>query len=183
MPAKAQAHFLSVWPRDHYMPLQRFTLGSMTCLAKVLLRGPSCTMWFTGIAVPIAAPPSKAHSLKQSELVSKLFHTRHLWHRLFWGVTPKNWSLANSSKNHPQTMKVATFPTVSWPCSNTDIYQLWVHSHRTGWKTTNHHSLTCNNRLMTQQQVYDYGANQDYTTQNQILNLRLHEIMWQVNIL
>jgi hypothetical protein len=55
------------------------------------------------------------------------------------GSTPKNWSLADSSKNHPQTMKVATFPTVSWPCSNPDIYQLRVHSHHTGWKTTNHH--------------------------------------------
>jgi hypothetical protein len=28
-------------------------------------------------------------------------------------LTPKNQSLADSSKNHPQTMKVATFPTVS----------------------------------------------------------------------
>jgi hypothetical protein len=34
MPAKAQTHFLGVWPGDHYMPLQRFTLCSMTCLAK-----------------------------------------------------------------------------------------------------------------------------------------------------
>jgi hypothetical protein len=25
MPAKAQTHFLGVWPGYHYMPLQRFT--------------------------------------------------------------------------------------------------------------------------------------------------------------
>jgi hypothetical protein len=25
-----------VWPRDHYMPLQRFTMGRMTSLAKVV---------------------------------------------------------------------------------------------------------------------------------------------------
>jgi hypothetical protein len=36
---------------------------------------------------------------------------------------------------------------------------------------------------MTQQQGYDYGAKQDYTTQTQILNLRLHETMRQVIIL
>jgi hypothetical protein len=53
------------------------------------------------------------------------------WHSFSWGSTPKNRFLADSSKNYPQTMKVATFPTVSRPCSNPDIYQLWVHSHRT----------------------------------------------------
>jgi hypothetical protein len=26
----------SVWPRDHYMPLQRFTMGHMPTLAKVV---------------------------------------------------------------------------------------------------------------------------------------------------
>jgi hypothetical protein len=60
------------------------------------------------------------------------------------GSTPKNQSLADLSKNHPQTMKVATFPTVSRPYSNLDIYQLRDHSYHTGWKTTNHHSSTYN---------------------------------------
>jgi hypothetical protein len=35
MPSKEQTHFLGVWPGDHYILLQRVTLGSMTCLAKV----------------------------------------------------------------------------------------------------------------------------------------------------
>jgi hypothetical protein len=36
---------------------------------------------------------------------------------------------------------------------------------------------------MTQQQGYDCGAKQDYTTQTQITDVRSREIMWQVNIL
>jgi hypothetical protein len=35
MPAKHNHTSFGVRPRDHYMPLQRFTLCSMTCLAKV----------------------------------------------------------------------------------------------------------------------------------------------------
>jgi hypothetical protein len=29
MPAKAQTHFLGVWLGDHYMLLQKFTLGNV----------------------------------------------------------------------------------------------------------------------------------------------------------
>jgi hypothetical protein len=35
MPTKSQTHILGMWPGDHYMPLQRFNLGSMTYFAKV----------------------------------------------------------------------------------------------------------------------------------------------------
>jgi hypothetical protein len=36
---------------------------------------------------------------------------------------------------------------------------------------------------MSQQQIYDCGAKQNYSTQTQILNLRLHGILRKVNIL
>jgi hypothetical protein len=40
-------------------------------------------------------------------------------------------------QDYPQTMKIASFPTVSQPCSNLDIY-LWPkhHHHPSGLKTT-----------------------------------------------
>jgi hypothetical protein len=81
--------------------------------------------------------------------------------------TPKNRSLAYSSKNHLQIMKVVTFPIVSRPCSIPDIYQLWVHSRHTRWKTTNHHSSTSLKRLTTQQPSNDCGAKQSYYTHMQ----------------
>jgi hypothetical protein len=40
MPAKHNHTSFGVRPRDHYMPLQRFTLCSMTCLAKVFPQRP-----------------------------------------------------------------------------------------------------------------------------------------------
>jgi hypothetical protein len=141
MPAKAQTHFLGVWSRDYYMPFQRFTLGSMTCLAKVSPQRPllhhavhrySHTRLYT-----IEQDTLPKVILISQQAVPYQTHGGTVYPR--WS-TPKNRSLPDLSKNHPQTMKVATFPTVSFPCSNPDIYQLRVHSHRTGWKTINHHS-------------------------------------------
>jgi hypothetical protein len=47
-------------------------------------------------------------------LSNKSFHTRHVVAHVILGggSTPKNRSLADSSKNHTHTMKVDTFPTV-----------------------------------------------------------------------
>jgi hypothetical protein len=130
-----------VRPGDHYMPLQRFTLGSMTCLAKVSPQRP-----LLHHAV-YRYSPTLHRTTKQDTLPKAIQIIQQVVpYRTHGGIvcprwpTPKNRSLANSNKNHLQTMKVATFPAISRPCSNPGIYQLWVHSHRTGWKTTNHHS-------------------------------------------
>jgi hypothetical protein len=152
MLAKRNHTFFGVRPGDHYMPLQRFTLGSMTCLAKISHRGHSC------IAKVSPQRPLLHHAVyryshtllctteqdtlpKAIQIIQQAipYQTHGSTVCPGWS-TPKNRSLADSSKNHPQTMKVATFPTISRPCSNLGIYQLWVHSHRTGWKITNHHS-------------------------------------------
>jgi hypothetical protein len=99
---------------------------------------------------PFPAQSSYTLPCKYSWLFSKPFHTEYVAAHIVQGgggSTPKNQSLADLSKNHPQTMKVATFPTISWPCSNPDIYQLLVHSHRIGWKTTNHYSSTLSQEI------------------------------------
>jgi hypothetical protein len=37
-----------VWPRDHYIPLQRFTMGHMPGLVKVVC-GTIAMLWFPGV--------------------------------------------------------------------------------------------------------------------------------------
>jgi hypothetical protein len=66
-----------VWPRDHYMPLQRFTIGRMPSLAKVVhgiiamlrfpgvVRGtmtPLAPCGFERMTMPLPTHPSMAHS-------------------------------------------------------------------------------------------------------------------------
>jgi hypothetical protein len=142
MPAKHNHTSFAGRLGDHYMPFTKVSLGH-SC---ILLRFPHLRPLLHQVN------PRYSHTLprcswtrqipKVPELVRKSFHTRHVVAHVVLGSAPKNQSLADSSKNHTQTMKVATFPNVSWPCSNLGIYQLWVHSHRIGSKTTNHHSST-----------------------------------------
>jgi hypothetical protein len=129
---------------DHYKSLQRFILGSMTCLAKVSRQRPLLHHAVYRYSHTLR-PTTKQDTLPKAILIIQQavpYQTHGGTVCPTWS-TPKNWSLADSSKNHPQTMKVATFPTISRPCSNPGIYQLRVDSHRTRWKTTNHHSSTC----------------------------------------
>jgi hypothetical protein len=151
IPAKAQTHFLGVWPGDHYMPLQRFTLGSMTCLAKISPQRPLLHHAVYRYSHTLRRTTEQG-TLPKAIIISQQavpYHTHGGIVCPGWS-TLRNRSLADSSKNHPQTMKVATFPTVSWPCWNPEIYQLLVHSHYTGWKTTNHHSSIFTSRWPTQ---------------------------------
>jgi hypothetical protein len=126
---------------EHCMPLQKFTLGSMTCHAKVSPQRPL-------LHHAVYRYIHTLHRTTEQDTLPKaiLIIRQAVPYQTHGGTvcpgwsTPKNMSLADSSKNHPQTTKVATFPAMSRPCSNPDIYSLRVHSHRTGWKTTNQHS-------------------------------------------
>jgi hypothetical protein len=114
MPTKAQTHFLGVWPGDHYMPLQSFTLCSMTCHDKVspqrhLLHHVVYRYSHTLLCTTEQGTLPKAIQISQ-EVVPYQTHGGIVYPR--WS-TPKNRSLVDSSKNHPEIMKVATFPTVS----------------------------------------------------------------------
>jgi hypothetical protein len=44
-----------VWPRDHYKPLQRFTMGHMPGLAKVV-HSTIALLWFLGVVHGTTAP-------------------------------------------------------------------------------------------------------------------------------
>jgi hypothetical protein len=113
MSAKAQTHFLSLWLGDDYMPLQRFTLGSMTCLAKVSQEGPSC------IAKVSPQRPLLHHAIyryshtlrrttEQGTLPKAILIIQQVVPYQTHGGTiypgwliPKNRSLADLSMNHP----------------------------------------------------------------------------------
>jgi hypothetical protein len=106
-----------VWPRDHYMPLQRFTMGHMPGLAKVvrgtiaMLRFPSVVRDTTTPLAPreprwVTTPIS--HSFEQgTPPTASLISKQVVPHRTCEGTccprmsTPKTQSLADSSMtNH-----------------------------------------------------------------------------------
>jgi hypothetical protein len=134
MPAKHNHTSFGVRPRDHCMPFTKIPLGQSCILLRIPHLGPLLHQ----------ADPRYS----QSSLITKQAIPYWTCGGTYYpgGSTPKNRSLADSSKNHPQTIKVSTFPTLSLHCSNPGIYQIWVHSHRTGWKTRNHHSSTFTSR-------------------------------------
>jgi hypothetical protein len=114
IPTKAQTHFLGVWPGDHYLPLQKFTLDSMTRLANVSTQ--RCLLHHA-----VYRYSHTLHCTTEQGTLPKaiLICQQAIPYQTHGGIvcsgwsTPKNRSLANLSKKHPQTMKVTTFPTVS----------------------------------------------------------------------
>jgi hypothetical protein len=94
----------------------------MTYLAKVSPRGPSCLAKISPQRFLLHhAIYRYSHTLrsttKQGTLPKVILISQQaIPHQTHGGIvsprgsTPKNWSLADSSKNHPQTMKVSTFP-------------------------------------------------------------------------
>jgi hypothetical protein len=84
---------LGVWPRDHNMPLQRFTMGHMPGFAKVVCNTIALLRFLEVVMVPrpllhrvslgeqlcqFFTHPSKAHFPQYPKLVGKLFHTGHV---------------------------------------------------------------------------------------------------------
>jgi hypothetical protein len=106
-----------VWPRDHYMPLQRFTMGRMPSLAKVV-RGTKAMLSFPGVIHGTTTPlvPCEprwvtmtiSHSFKQRTLpTASLISKQAIPYWTCGGTccpgvsTPKTRSLADSSMtNH-----------------------------------------------------------------------------------
>jgi hypothetical protein len=163
--------FFHVWPRDHYMPLQRFTMGHMPGLAKVV-HSSIAMLRFLGVVCDTTAPLApceprwvttpNSHSSEQGTLpIASLISKQVVPYRTCGGTccpgvsTPKTHSLADSS------MKVTTFPTIPNLAQTIASNLTMVTSHQDQWKTntlnTQHHKggKTC---TMTQ----DCGANQYY---------------------
>jgi hypothetical protein len=115
----------SVWPRDHYMPLQRFTMSCMSSFAKVvrstiaLLRfprvvvvpWPSCTVWAWRVTTP-NSHSSEQGTLPTSSLISKKvvpYQTRG--NTCCHGVsTPMTQSLADSSMTNHKLWRLQPSP-------------------------------------------------------------------------
>jgi hypothetical protein len=106
-----------VWPRDHYMPLQRFTMGCMPGLAK-LVRSTIALLRFPGVVCGTTAPHALcepwrvttpiSHSSEQGTLpIASLISEQDIPYRTRGGTccpgvsTPQTRSLADSSMtNH-----------------------------------------------------------------------------------
>jgi hypothetical protein len=58
-----------VWPRDHYIPLQRFTMGRMLGLAKVV-RGTIAMLRFPGVVRGTTAPLAPCEPTRVTTLIS-----------------------------------------------------------------------------------------------------------------
>jgi hypothetical protein len=115
-----------VWPRDHYMPLQRFTVGHMPVLAKVvhstitMLR---FSVVVRGTMTPIApTEPGRAtmpnyHSSEQGTLpIASLISKQTISYRTHGGTccprvsTPKTQSFADSSVTNYKLWKAQPSP-------------------------------------------------------------------------
>jgi hypothetical protein len=82
-----------VWPRDHYMPLQRFTMGRMPGLAKVVY-GTIAMLRFPGVVRGTTAPLAPCEPRRVTSPISHSSEQGTL-------LTPKTQSLADSSMmNH-----------------------------------------------------------------------------------
>jgi hypothetical protein len=143
--SQAQSHFLWCEDRKSLHVVYKGSFGLVLHSAKVSpSRAPLALGGSQVQSYPYLLLSNETHT--QSSLISKqvIPYRTHGDTCCSGGSSSKKRSLADFSKNHPQTMKVTTFPTISRHCSNPDVYQLWVHSHHRGWKTTNHHSSTYN---------------------------------------
>jgi hypothetical protein len=106
--------FFGVRLEDHYMPLQRFTLSSMTCLTKVSPQRPLLHHAVYRYSHTLRRTTEQDTLPKVILIIQQVvpYQTHDGTVCPGWS-TRKNRSLADSSKNHPQIMKVATFPTIS----------------------------------------------------------------------
>jgi hypothetical protein len=115
-----------VWPRDYYMLLQRFTMGCMLGLAKVV-RGTIATLRFPGVVHNTTAPIAPcepwwvttpiSHSSEQGTLhTSSLISKRAVPYRTHGDTcclgesTPKTQSLADSSMTNHKPWRSQPFP-------------------------------------------------------------------------
>jgi hypothetical protein len=114
-----------VWPRDHYMPLQRFTMGHMLGLAKVV-RGSIAMLRLSGVVCGTTTPLAPCEHRRVTTPISHLFEQgtlpttsliskqaipyRTCGSTCPRGSTPKNWSLADSSKTNHKPWRLKPSP-------------------------------------------------------------------------
>jgi hypothetical protein len=115
-----------VWPRDHYMPLKRFTMGHMPALAKVLC-GTIAMLRFPGVVRSTTAPlapcePRRvttlvSHSSKKGTLpIASLISRQAIPYRTrggtysSWVSSPKTQSLVNSSMTNHKPWRSQSSP-------------------------------------------------------------------------
>jgi hypothetical protein len=115
-----------VWPRDHYMLLQRFTMCRMSGLAKIV-RGTIAMLRFPGIVCGTTASPAPCeprrltkpifHWSEQSTLyIVSLISKKTVSYRTCGGTcchgvsTPKTWFLVDSSMTNHKSWRSQSSP-------------------------------------------------------------------------
>jgi hypothetical protein len=139
-----------VRPKDHYMPLQRFTIGHMPGLAKVV-HGTKAMLMFPGV---VTVPRPLLHHVVLSEWPCHfpLIRARHTPHIILISKqaipyhtrggtccpvvsTSKIQSLADSSMTNHSTWQNPTISTIPNLAQTTALNLTRVTSHQDGWKT------------------------------------------------
>jgi hypothetical protein len=137
----------SVWRRDHYMSLQRFTTGVCPALLRFPAHsGPFCTMWFRQFTQNVTQTDHidrrHTHSTEHDTqpityLISKQtvpYQTRDV--TCCPGVsTPMTRSLTDSSMTNHITWQTQTVSTIPNLAQTTASNLTTVTSHHDGWKT------------------------------------------------
>jgi hypothetical protein len=140
-----------VWPRDHYMSLQRFTMCHMSGLTKVV-RGIIAMLRFLRIVrgtTTLLAPCEPrwvtmpiSHSFEQGILPTTSLNSKQaVLYRTRGGTycpevsTPKTRSLVDSSITNHKMWRSKTFPTISNLAQTRTSNLPTVISHHNRWKT------------------------------------------------
>jgi hypothetical protein len=135
-----------VWPRDHYLSLQSFTMGHMPDLAKVV-HGTITMLRVSGVVCGTMTPLSPCehrrvtkaifHSSEQDTLPTTSLISKQAVSYQTCGstccpgvATPKTWSLADSSMTNHKPWR-SNLPHRSKHCSNHSIES--HHGHLTSW--------------------------------------------------
>jgi hypothetical protein len=166
-----------VWPRDHYMPLQRFTMGRMPGLAK-LVHGTKAMLRFPrvirGTMTPLApCGPRRVtmpifHSSEQGTLpTSSLISKQVVPYRTCGGIccpgvyTPKIRSLADSSMTIHNIWRNPTISTIPTHAQTTASILTMVTSHHGGWKTNTQNSTQAKLNIIKMERLVQHSRLHD----------------------
>jgi hypothetical protein len=147
-----------VWLRDHYMSLQRFTMGRMLSFTKVV-HGTISLIRFPGVVaiprpvlhhVPRVSNYANSNSFEQGTLPTTSLITKQVipyrthGDTYYPGVsTTKIQSLVDSSMTIHTTRRNPTISTISTHAQTTASILTMVTSRLDGWKTNTLNTNTC----------------------------------------
>jgi hypothetical protein len=145
-----------VWPRDHCMPLQRFTMGHMPGLAEVVcdtIAMPSFPGVVHGTMTPLTPCERRwvtiliSHSSGHGTLpIASLISKQVIPYRTCASTycpemsTPKTRSLEDLSMPIHNTWRIPTISTIPAHTQTTTSTLTMVTLHHDGWKANNQHS-------------------------------------------